>query len=49
MKKKDLSSELKNAYLSDEEIEKTKENNKMFNGKNGEKLTQLYLKVMFYY
>ena len=44
MKKEDFFSKLKNDYPSDEEIERTKEIIKLFNIKNGEELTQLFLK-----
>ena len=44
LKKEDFFSKLKNDYPSDEEIERTKEIIKLFNIKNGEKLTYLYLK-----
>ena len=49
LKKGDFFSKLKKDYPSEEEIEKTKQSFKLFNIKNGEELTQLYLKVMFHY
>ena len=44
LKKEDFFSKLKNDYPSDEETERTKEVIKKFNIKNGEELTQIYLK-----
>ena len=44
LKKKDFFSILKNDYPSDEKIERTKEIIKIFNIKNGEELTEVYLK-----
>ena len=44
LKKEDFFSKLKNDYPSDEEIERTKEIFKLFIIKNGEELTQMYLK-----
>ena len=44
MKKEDFFSQLKNEYLDDEEIERTREIIKLFNIKNGEELTKLYCK-----
>ena len=44
LKKKDFFSKLQNDYPSDKEIERTKGNNKLFNIKNGEELTEIYLK-----
>ena len=44
LKKEDFFSKLKKDYPADEEIEKTKEFIKRFNIKNGEELTQIYLK-----
>ena len=44
LKKEDFFSKLKNDYPSDEETERTKENVKLFNIKNGEELTYLYSK-----
>ena len=44
LKKEDFFSKLKNDYPSDKEIERTKENIKLFDIKNGEKLAQLYVK-----
>ena len=44
IKKEDFFSKLECEYPSDEEINRTKEFNKVFNIKNGEELTQLYLK-----
>ena len=44
LKKEDFFSKLKNEYLDDEEIERTKEIIKLFNIKNGEELTEMYLK-----
>ena len=43
-KKEDFFSKLKNKCPDDEEIERTKEINKIFNIKNGEELTEIYLK-----
>ena len=43
LEKEDIFSKLKNYYPSDEEIERTKENIKLFNIKNGEELTQIFL------
>ena len=43
-KKEDFFSNLKNAYPDDEEIERTKQNIKLFNKKSGKELTKLYLK-----
>ena len=44
LKKEDFFSKLKKDYPGDEEIERTKEIIKRFNNKNGEELTQVYLK-----
>ena len=44
LKKKGCFSRLKNDYHSDKEIERTEEIIKLFDIKNGEELTQLYLK-----
>ena len=44
LKKEDFFSKLKNGYPNDEEIERTKEVIKLFNIKNGEELTEIYLK-----
>ena len=44
MKKEDFFSQLKNDYPNDEGIERTKENIKLFNIKNGEELTETNLK-----
>ena len=44
MKKEDFFNKLKSVYVSDKEIESTKERIKIFNIKNGEDLTYLYLK-----
>ena len=44
MKKEDFFNKLKNVYVSDKEIERTKERFKVFNIENGEELTYLYLK-----
>ena len=44
LKKKDFFSGLENDYPSEKEIERTMDINKGFNNKNGEELTQLYLK-----
>ena len=44
LKKEDIFSKLKNGYPDDEEIERTKEFNKLFKIKNGEELTQIHLK-----
>ena len=44
LKKEDFFSKLKNGYPDDEEIERTMENIKLFNTKNGEELTEKYLK-----
>ena len=44
LKKEDFFSKLKNGYPNDEEIERTKEIIKEFNIKNGEELTEIYLK-----
>ena len=44
LKKEDFFSKLRNGYPDDEEIERTKEINKKFNIKNGEELTEIYLK-----
>ena len=44
LKKENFFSKLKNEYLSDKEIERTKEIIKNFIVNNGEELTQLYLK-----
>ena len=44
LKKEDFFSKIKNDYPSDEEIERTKEIIKLFDIKNGEKFTQIYLK-----
>ena len=43
-KKEDFFSKLKNGYPDDEEMERTKEIIKLFNIRNGEELTELYLK-----
>ena len=43
-KKEDFFSKLKNDYPSDKEIERTKEVFKRFNIKNGEELTEIFLK-----
>ena len=44
LKKEDFFSKLKNDYPSDEEIERTAEIIKRFNIKNGEELTEIFLK-----
>ena len=44
LKKEDFFSNIKNEYPSDEGIERTKEKIKLFDVKNGEELTHLYLK-----
>ena len=44
LKKEDFFSKLKNDYPDDDEIERTKENIKVFNIKDGEELTRLYCK-----
>ena len=44
LKKEDFFSKLKNDYLDDDEIERTKEIIEIFNIKNGEELTKLYCK-----
>ena len=44
LKKEHFFSKLKNDYLDDDEIERTKENIKLFNIKDGEELTKLYCK-----
>ena len=44
MKKEDFFSKLKNYHPDDEETERTKEIIKRFNIKNGEELTETYLK-----
>ena len=44
MKKEDFFSKLQNKCPDDEEIERTKKIIKLFHYKNGEELTQLYLK-----
>ena len=44
LKKEDFFSKLKNGYPDDEEIERTKDIIKKFNVKNGQKLTEIYLK-----
>ena len=44
IKKEDFFSKLKNDYLDDEEIERTKEIIEIFNIKDGEELTKLYCK-----
>ena len=44
LKKEDFFSKLKNDYLDDEEIERTKEIIKLFNIENGKELTNLYCK-----
>ena len=44
LKKEDFFSTLKNNYPDDEEVEQTKEINKILDNKNGEKLTEIYLK-----
>ena len=46
LKREEFCSKLKNIYPSDEKIERTKEIINLFNIKNGEELTKLYLKVM---
>ena len=47
LKKEDFFSKLKNKYPDDEEIERTKEISKIFNIKDGEELTEIYLKSDF--
>ena len=44
LKKENFFSKLKNDYPSDKEIERTMDNTKKFNIKNGEELTEIYLK-----
>ena len=44
LKKENFFSQLKNDYLVDKEMERTKEIIKLFNNKNGEELTEVYLK-----
>ena len=44
LKKKEFFSKLKKDYPSEEEIERTELINKLFNTKNGEELTRVYLK-----
>ena len=44
LEKKDFFSKLKNKYPDDEEIERTREIIKIFDIKNGEELTEIYLK-----
>ena len=44
MKKEDFFSKLKNDYPSNEEMERTTEKTERFNIKNGEDLTEIYLK-----
>ena len=44
LKKEDFFSKLKIEYPADDEIERTKENIKLFNIKDGEELTKLYCK-----
>ena len=44
LKKQHFFSKLKNAYPDDEEIQRTKDINKKLNIKNGEELSQIYLK-----
>ena len=44
LKKEDFFSKLKNGYPDDEGIERTKEIIELFNIKNGEELTEIYLK-----
>ena len=44
LKKEDFFSKLKNKYPDDEEIQRTKDIIKRFNIKNGEELTEIYLK-----
>ena len=44
LKKEDIFSKLKNGYPDDEEIGRTMEIIKLFNIKNGEELTEIYLK-----
>ena len=44
LKKEEFFSKLRNDYLSDKEIERTKEIIKRFNFKNGEELTRILLK-----
>ena len=48
LKKEDFFSKLKNKCPDDEEIERTMDNIKRFNNKNGEELTEIYLKVMYF-
>ena len=45
MKKEDFYSKLKNECPDDSEIERTKQIIKLFNIKNGEELTRLYMKT----
>ena len=44
LRKEDFFSKLKNDYPDDEEIERTKETIKLFKFKNGQELTEIYLK-----
>ena len=44
MNKEDFFSKLKNKCLDDDDMQRTKENIKIFDFKNGEELTKLYLK-----
>ena len=44
LKKEDSFSKLKNNFLDDEEIERTKQIIELFDFKNGEEVTKLYLK-----
>ena len=44
MKKEDFFSKLENDYLDDEETQRTMDIFKKFNIKNGEELTEIYLK-----
>ena len=46
-KKENFLSKLKNKCPDDEQIERTKDIIKLFNIKNGEDLTELYLKSIF--
>ena len=48
LKKEHFFSKSKNDYASDEEIERTKEIIKRFKIENGEELTELYIKVMYF-
>ena len=45
LKKEDFLRKLKKHYPDDEEVERTKEIIKLFNNKNGEELTEIYLKI----